>query len=353
MSAERFGTIERITIFGGSGFIGRHLVTLLASRGLHLRIACRRPHLAGHLLPLGHPGQIRLEPCDLRNGASVNSALKGSDAFVNLVGKLVSSRRGGTFQEIHVDGPRRVARAAAREGLLGGVHVSAIGASKTSPSNYGRSKFVGEQDMLRQFPKAFVVRPSLVFGPDDELFNRFARLSAFSFCLPLFGSGKLAMPYRSGNTNPSDDLKAPKFAPVYVGDLCEAIARLLIKSNGKAKPHPKYKIYEVAGPETLSFAMLMERMLFHLGSQRLLCPLPDPLAKSIAWVGQYLPRSPLTPDQLRMLRQDNIPSDHARKLGLTLSGLGIEATALDAILPLYLSRYRDGGALAERVSPTS
>ncbi|MGE0845041.1 MAG: complex I NDUFA9 subunit family protein [Flavobacteriaceae bacterium] len=307
-----------VTVFGGSGFIGRHVVRALARRGYRIRVAVRRPDLAGHLQPLGTVGQIHAIQANVRNAPSVARAVAGADAVVNLVGVLHESGRNG-FDAVHAFGAGAVAREAKAAGASRLVQMSAIGADPESPAAYGRSKAEGERRALEAFPGACIVRPSIVFGPEDDFFNRFAAMARMSPVLPLVGGG------------------ATRFQPVYVGDVAETVARGVDGALKPAKP------YELGGPETASFRELMEIVLAEIGRRRLLVPVPFAAARIMAGVLQFVPGKPLTPDQVRMLQVDNVVSAQAESDGRTLAGLGIEATAMENILPEYLWRFRRAG----------
>jgi len=307
-----------VTVFGGSGFIGRHVVRALLKRGWRVRAAVRRPDLAGFLQPLGMVGWVQPVQANLRYRWSVDRAVEGADAVVNLVAVLAESGR-QRFDALHVFGARAVAEATRKAGIERLVHVSAIGADPQSPSAYGRSKAGGEKAVFETLPQSTVMRPSIVFGPEDHFFNRFAEMARFSPVLPLVGGGE------------------SKFQPVFVGDVATAIADAV---EGKAKPAT---IYELGGPEQKSFRECMELMLAEIDRKRLLLPLPWPVASAAASVLQYLPGKLLTPDQVAMLKSDNVVSEAAEREGRTLEGLGIDATSLAAILSSYLVSYRPRG----------
>lgn len=306
-----------VTIYGGSGFVGRHLVRALAKRGWRIRVAVRRPDLAGHLQPLGVVGQIMPVQANLRFPESVARAAEGASAIVNLVGILHQSGA-QTFEAVQAGGADTVAKAAKKEGARL-VHMSAIGADKNSDSNYGRTKALGEQAAFAAKRDAVVVRPSIVFGPEDGFFNRFASLARISPFLPLIGGG---------NT---------KFQPVFVGDVAEALAKAV---EGEARGG---EIYELGGPEVMSFRELMDVTLGEINRKRLLVPLPWTVARLQAFFMEFMPKPMLTRDQVTMLETDNVVSAQAIAERRTLEGLGINATAMGAILPSYLWRYRKAG----------
>lgn len=306
-----------VTIYGGSGFVGRHLVRALAKRGWRIRVAVRRPDLAGHLQPLGVVGQIMPVQANLRFPESVSRAAEGSSAIVNLVGILHQSGA-QRFDAVQAQGAEAVAKAAKREGARL-IQMSAIGADKDSDSDYGRTKALGEQAAFAAKRDAIVMRPSIVFGPEDDFFNRFASLARISPFLPLIGGG------------------GTKFQPVFVGDVAEAIAKAV---EGEAQGG---QIFELGGPEVKSFRELMEITLNEIGRKRLLLPLPFPVARVQAFFMEMMPKPMLTRDQVKMLAHDNIVSAGAVRDRRTLEGLGIVPTAMRAILPSYLWRFRKAG----------
>jgi NADH dehydrogenase len=311
-----------VTVFGGSGFVGRYVVQALVKRGHRIRVAVRRPDLAGHVQPLGMVGQIKAIQANLRYRWSVDRAVEGADAVVNLVGILAEAGR-QTFDAVQAFGPRAVGEAARAAGISNVVHVSAIGADQPSTIGYLRSKAEGEAGIHETVPDAVIMRPSIVFGPEDHFFNRFAAMARMSPALPLIGGG---------NT---------KFQPVYAGDLGEAIARAI---DGDAQDGT---IYELGGPEVLTFRQCMERMLEVTRRKRLLAPVPWFAARMLGRVGQHLPGAPITLDQVRMLRFDNVVSPDANRDKRTLEGLGIEPTALEIVLPTYLGRFRERGEFTQ------
>ena len=310
-----------VTVFGGSGFVGRFLVHSLAKRGLRVRVAVRRPDLAGSLHPLGTVGQIKAIQANLRYRWSIDRAIEGADAVVNLVG-ILAERGRQTFDAVQAFGPRAVGEAARAAGIQDVVHVSAIGADRPSTIGYLRSKAEGEAGIREALPEAVIMRPSLIFGPEDQFFNRFASMARFSPVLPLIG-------------------EKTRFQLVYAGDVGEAIARAV---DGEAR---RGAIYELGGPEVLTFRECMERMMAVTQRRRVLLPLPYRAAKMLARIAQYLPGSPLTPDQVRMLQFDNVVSEEAKADGRTLEGLGVNATALDIVLPTYMARFRIRGEFTQ------
>jgi uncharacterized protein YbjT (DUF2867 family) len=318
MSAMASNQDTLVTVFGGSGFVGRSVVRALAKRDYRVRVAVRRPELAGHLQPLGRVGQIHAVQANLRYPASVEAAMRDCHVAVNLVGILAE---GGaqTFEAVQGAGAGSVAKAASAAGARM-VHVSAIGADENSQSAYARSKAAGEKAVLAATPSATILRPSVVFGPEDQFTNRFAALAKVSPALPLIGGG------------------LTKLQPVYVGDVATAVADAV---DGKTKAGATY---ELGGPEVLTMREIMEIILTTIDRQRMLLSLPFGLAKLQALFLQFAPGPlKLTPDQVALLRTDNVVSDAAKAAGLTLEGLGIAADSLEAIAPQYLWRFRAAG----------
>jgi NADH dehydrogenase len=317
-----FGRVRReeemdygiVTVFGGAGFYGRYVVRALARRGARVRVACRRPDEAMRCKPMGDVGQIVPVAANIRDDASVAAAVAGADAVVNLVAVLYERGR-QTFEAVHHQGASRIAHTAAAAGVRRLVHVSAIGADRHARADYARTKGEGEDAVRQAFPRATIVRPSILFGPEDDFFNRFAAMARLSPALPLIGGGQT------------------RFQPVYVCDAAAAVAAAL------ADPAAMGRIYELGGPRVYTFKELMERLLQEIGRRRLLVPVPFWLATAQAWFLEWLPVPPLTRDQVRLLRQDNVVSPGAAGL----ADLGITPTALDVILPTYLARYRRGG----------
>ncbi len=328
-----------VTVFGGSGFLGRNVVRALAKRGYRIRVAVRRPELAGHLQPLGKVGQIHAVQANLRYPASVEAAMRDSHVAINLVGILAE---GGaqSFDAVQARGAETVARAAAAAAARM-VHVSAIGADENSASAYGRSKAAGETAVLAAVPAATILRPSVVFGPEDQFTNRFAALARISPVLPLIGGG------------------VTKMQPVYVGDVAAAVAQAV---DGKTRPGATY---ELGGPEVLTMREIMEVILAITERRRMLVSLPFGLARLKAMFLQFAPGPlKLTPDQVELLRSDNVVSDAAKAAGLTLEGLGISpefdgsdrpaiSLAFPRRRPVSAQEHLSAHGLRQRVSPTS
>ncbi|WP_181708643.1 complex I NDUFA9 subunit family protein [Chthonobacter rhizosphaerae] len=312
------GSGRLVTVFGGSGFLGRHVVRALARRGWRVRVAVRRPDLAGHLQPLGIVGQIHAVQANLRYRGSVERAVAGADAVINLVGILAPSGA-QTFDAVQAEGARVVADAAKAAGTTRFVHVSAIGADPRSASAYARTKAAGEAAAFAAMPDAVVLRPSIVFGPEDDFFNRFAEMARFAPALPLIGGGRT------------------RFQPVYVGDVATAVAEA---ADGRV---PGGTVYELGGPEVKSFRELMEIVLKETQRKRALVNLPFGAAEALAKLTAWLPGAPLTLDQVELLKTDNVVSEDAIRDDRTLAGLGIEPHSLAAILPTYLYRYMRHG----------
>lgn len=310
-----------VTVFGGSGFVGRYLVRALSQQGYRVRVAVRRPDLVGHLQPMGMVGQIHPVQANVRDEASVAAAVAHADCVVNLVG-ILAERGKQTFAAVQDEGARRVAKAAADAGVPLFVQMSAIGADPDSPALYGRTKAAGEAAAREANPSTIVVRPSIVFGPEDQFFNRFASMARFTPVLPVVG----------GHT---------RFQPVYVGDVGDFVAAAVV---GKV---PTGQTYELGGPNIHTFRELMRLMLSITHQKRSVVDIPFGLARVQAKAMSILPNAPLTPDQVALLERDNVVSDEAEREGRTLAAAGILPRSLDAILPTYLWVYRKGGQFAE------
>ena len=312
-----------VTVFGGSGFLGRHVVRALLKRGWRVRAAVRRPDLAGHLQPLGMVGWVQPVQANLRYRWTVDRAVHGADAVVNLVAIMAQSGR-QRFEAVNVFGARAIAEATRAAGIGRLVHVSAIGADKDSPSDYARTKAVGEAAVFETVPQAVVMRPSIMFGPEDNFFNRFAAMARVLPALPLIGGGHT------------------RFQPAFVGDVARAIADAV---EGKVK---QGTVYELGGPEVKTFRECLELILRETDRKRLLVPLPFALASFAAHILQLLPKPLLTVDQVRLLKVDNVVSEAAVREGRDFAGLGIDPTSLAAILPSYLARFRPAGQFERR-----
>ena len=302
-----------VTVFGGGGFIGRHIVQRLAAAGHSIRIAGRDTERAGRLCTMGGVGQITPVAASVTDEASSARAVAGADIVINLVGILFESRA-GDFQRIQAEGAGRVARLAAAAGAKQFLHLSAIGADAASPSLYAQTKAAGEAAVLAAFPDAIILRPSVVFGPDDQFFNRFAGLAAM---LPF-------MPVVAGET---------RFQPVYVGDVADAAMAAL------RDPAASGKVFELGGPRVMSMRQVLRYILDVTGRQRPMITRPEGFVRLQARLGELLPTPPLTRDQLILLGKDNVVSPNA----LGFQALGIEPKAVEAIVPGYLSRFRVGG----------
>lgn len=318
---------QLVTVFGGSGFVGRHVVRALVKRGYRVRVAVRRPDLAGFLQPLGMVGQIHAVQANLRYPDSVAAAVKGAAAVVNLVGILQEGGR-QSFAGVQANGARAIAQACAAAGIARLVQVSAIGADRDSKSLYARSKAEGEAAVLAAVPGAVILRPSIVFGPEDGFFNRFAALARVLPVLPLIGGGET------------------KFQPVFVGDVAEAVAR------GVDGAVAGGRVYELGGPEVKSFRELLAYICEVTDRKRLLLPLPFPLARIQARIlelvdtvtlGLLPDAMKLTRDQVTLLESDNVVSAAALAEGRSFEGLGIAPVSVEAIVPSYLWRFRKAG----------
>jgi len=307
-----------VTVFGGSGFLGRHVVRALARRDYRIRVAVRRPELAFHLQPIGRGGQIHAVQANVRHPGSLEAAMRGSDIVVNLVG-ILNPAGAQTFEAVHSQASGAVAKAAAGIGARM-VHVSAIGADANSASVYARTKAAGEAAVLAAAPAATIIRPAVVFGPEDEFTNRFASLAQMSPVLPLIGGGQTRM------------------EPVYVGDVATAVADAV---DGKTEPGATY---ELGGPEVLTMREILELICEITDRDRALVTLPFGLAKFQAFFLQFAPGAlKLTRDQVELLKTDKVVSDAAKAAGLTLQGLGIAGDSMEAVCPQYLWRFRPMG----------
>ena len=313
-----------VTVFGGSGFLGRHVVRQLARLGYRIRVAVRRPELAGHLQPLGRVGQIHAVQANLRHQDSIGAAARDADVLINLVGILFERGR-QKFDAVHRSGAEAVALAASAFGTRL-VHVSAIGADERSSSHYARSKAIGEKLVLTALPSAVILRPSILFGQEDSFFNRFASIARISPALPLIGGGHT------------------RFQPIFAGDVAKAVVA------GIEGPAQGGRIYELGGPQVRSFEELMRFMLATIERRRLLIPIPFALARLQASLLQLAPRPLLTPDQVELLRSDNVVSEQAKREGQTIQALGIEPIAMESVVPSYLWRFRKTGQFRGQMS---
>lgn len=318
-----------VTIFGASGFIGRHVVKRFAKDGWIVRAAQRDPVGGGFLKPMGEPGQVVPILADITDPAAVKDAVTGADCVVNLVGILYEKGR-RSFEAIHVQGAATIAQAAAAAGVGALVHMSALGADKASPAAYARSKAKGEEAVQAAFPAAAIMRPSVVFGPDDDFFNRFAQLARLSPALPVFTrDGFKPTHTESGMGLDLFGSGGPTFQPVYVGDVADAIFRAATDAGCAGK------VYELGGPRRYSMKEVMEMVLAGTGLNRCLLPLPFAVASLQAAFLRFLPKPPLTPDQVALMRTDNVV--RGGKPGL--ADLGVTPTACEAVVPGYLARY--------------
>ncbi|MBV5262857.1 complex I NDUFA9 subunit family protein [Pinisolibacter aquiterrae] len=316
-----------VTVFGGSGFLGRQVVRALARRGWRIRVACRRPDLAGQNQPSGAVGQIMGVQVNIRRDHrwSIDRALEGADAAINLVGILAPTGK-QSFADVQADGAHMIAEAAKSAGIPSMVHVSAIGADEASTSEYARTKALGEGAVLHVLPDSVVLRPSVLFGPDDDFFNKLGLMASLSPILPLIGGGKT------------------RFQPAYVRDVAEAVA-IAVEGGAKAGT-----TYELGGPEVKTFRECLELVCATAHRKRLMVPVPFGLAKLKAKVLQLLPNPLLTEDQVELLKTDNVVSEAAVAEGRTFAGLGIEPTAIEAVLEGYLWRFRPTGQFDRRAA---
>ncbi|MEN2495052.1 MAG: Aurachin B dehydrogenase [Hyphomicrobiaceae bacterium hypho_1] len=315
------------TVFGGSGFAGRYAIRALAKNGWRVRAAVRRPDLAGHLQPMGAVGQIHAVQSNVRYPRSVEPAVIGADLVINFVSIPVASGQ-QTFHSVHIDGARAVARAAKKANVKKFVHISTIGADRNSPSYYGRTRALGEVAVLEEFPEAVILRPSIVFGPEDSFYNKLALLAQYLPVLPLVAAGKT------------------KFQPVYVGDLADAV---LAVTENKAQCGT---IYEIGGPEVITFRQILDNVQLWTGRNRMYLPIPLWFLKLQALLTLPLPNNirPLTLDQALMFGVNHVVSESAISEGRTLSDLGVQQLqSAIAIVPSYLERFRVNGQFSHYV----
>ena len=311
---------DLVTVFGGSGFIGTQVVRALARRGARVRVAVRQPHLANAMRLMGDVGQVEVVQANIRDAASVQRAVEGADAVINLVGLLYETGR-QTFQSVHVDAAGTIARASAEAGARL-VQMSALGADAASSSRYARTKAAGEAAVREILPSAVVLRPSIVFGPGDDFFNKFGEMAVVSPFLPLIGGGRT------------------RFQPVYVGDVARAVASVALDAQYAGRT------FELGGPGVFTFREVLDLIQKETGRRRLYAPLPFPLATLVGTLCSPLALTPLAPpltaDQVELLKTDNVVSGQAPGL----ADLGVTPETVEAILPTYLYRFRKGGQFA-------
>ena len=305
------------TIFGASGFIGRHLIRSLTEKDFRIIAATRSPYLYGYLKPLGNPGQIDLEKVNLFEEENLRTLIKNSDVVINLVGILYENKK-QKFENIHVKFPSLLTKLCNEQNIKKLVHISALGINETANSQYMQSKLKGEKNILNNFNRSVILRPSIIFGPEDKFFNQFATLAEFFPALPLIGGG---LTY---------------FQPIYVGDVVKSIVTILEKEEINKN------IYELGGPQTFTFKELMEILLKQIKKKRFLVPIPFSFAKFQAKILQLLPKPLLTTDQVEMLKYDNIVTNKYP----TLKDLKISPKTLESVLPDYIWRFRKGGQFA-------
>ena len=303
-----------IAIFGAGGFLGKYLMRQLTKLDYRVKVATRNPHLKGYLKPLGNPGQIELFKTNIFDQEDVKRVLKNCDLVINLVGILYETRK-QKFSQIHSQFPYLLSNLCNEIGVRNLVHISALGVKERHKSQYMQTKLQGEKNIQNTFKASVILRPSVVFGPEDKFFNTFASLAQFSPILPLIGGGKT------------------KFTPIYVGDIARAIVKVLELNNSEPK------IYELGGPENYTFKELMEILLIEIKKKRFLMHIPFGVAKFQSYFLQMLPNPILTPDQVELLKHNNIVSGDYP----TLKNLGITGTAIQSVLPKYIYRFRTGG----------
>ena len=306
-----------IGIFGAGGFLGKHLMRQLTKLDYRVKVATRNPYLKGYLKPLGNPGQIELFKTNIFNPEDVKQVLKNCDLAINLVGILYETRK-QKFNQIHAQFPNLLSELCNELGVKKLVHVSALGVKEGHPSQYMQSKLQGEKNIQDTFKQSVILRPGIMFGPEDKFFNTFATLAQFSPALPLIGGGKTV------------------FEPIYVGDVAQSIVKSLELNNLKPS------IYELGGAN-YSFKELMQILLSEINKKRFLIPIPWGMAKFQSYFLQMLPTPLLTPDQVTMLRYDNVVSGEYK----TLKNLKIQPTTIQSILPKYIYRFRSGGEFSK------
>jgi NADH dehydrogenase len=305
---------QQIAVFGGGGFLGRHLIRELTKLNYRVKIATRNPYLKGYLRPLGSPGQIELIKTNIFNEEDVKQVLKNCDYVINLVGILYQTKK-QKFIQIHSDFPYLLSNLCNKLGIKNLIHISALGVKEKHSSQYIQSKLQGEKNIQNTFKPSVILRPSLVFGPEDKFFNTFASYARISPVLPLIGGGKT------------------KFTPIYCVDVCKAIVKALELKNTEPK------IYELGGPENYSFKELIQILLREIKKKRFLINVPFNVAKFQSYFFQMLPKPILTVDQVELLKYDNVISGKYP----TLKDLGIEGKTIDSILPQYIYRFRTYG----------
>ena len=305
---------QQIAVFGGGGFLGRHLIRELTKENYRIKVATRNPYLKGYLRPLGNPGQIELIKTNIFNTEDVKRILKNCDYAINLLGILYETRK-QKFIQIHSQFPYLLGNLCNELGIKNLIHVSALGVKEKHSSKYMQTKLQGEKNIQNIFKSTVILRPSLVFGPEDKFFNTFASIARISPVIPLIGGGKT------------------KFAPVYCVDVGKAIARAIELKNAKSQ------IYEIAGPENYSFKELMEILLTEIKKRRFLINIPFNIAKFQSYFLEMLPKPILTRDQVELLKYDNIPTGQYPNL----KDLGVKGETINSILPQYIYRFRNYG----------
>lgn len=324
-------TLRLVTVFGGSGFLGRQIVQQLAAQGVRVRVAVRDPNKAAHLKPLGDLGQIAPTRVNVRDDASVARAVEGADAVVNLIGILYETGR-QTFQAMHVDAPERIARLSKAAGVGRFVQMSALGADANGSAQYARTKAAGEEAVRRHMPNASVLRPSVVFGAHDSFFNMFGSMTRLSPALPFYTRDGFHSA-RDAQGRPAIDLAGsggPRFQPVYVGDVADATLACLTNSAFEGQT------FELGGPRAYTMREIMELVAQQTGRRTRVVPVPFWVARLQAKVLGKLPKPLITEDQVRLMETDNVVSGKLPGL----EALGIEPTAAEAVLPTYMHRFR-------------
>lgn len=314
---------KTVTVFGGSGFVGSQIVRELSDQGFLIKVATRVPERAYDLKPCGYVGQIVPVACDYSDDESIEAAVSGADYVVNCIGILYERGKRSTFKKAHIDTPQKITKACANQGVERFVHISALGCD-TGTSRYAKTKLAGEEVIRTAFPTATILRPSVIFGPEDNFFNMFAGLSRYMPFLPLIGGGKT------------------KFQPVFVGDIADAVMYGILEKSGIAKG----KIYELGGPEVVDFKEIYQKLFKYTGRTKPLIKLPFSFAKFEAVFLSLLPKPLLTPDQVESLKTDTIMCEHA----LGFKEMGLHPKSMDLILPLYMETYRSGGRFSQKTA---